>query len=103
MAGFLAGPALVFVAIQCGVAVFYWIGKSADPRMCRRRLHRLSLFQHRDAFDRGYGDMHPQTHYGHFIATVELFTGIFSMSLDDRADLCAISRPNARCCSRPSR
>ena len=29
----------------------------------------------------GYGDMHPQTHYGHLIATVELFTGIFSMSL----------------------
>jgi ion channel len=25
----------------------------------------------------GYGDMHPQTHYRHFTATVELFTGIF--------------------------
>ena len=24
---------------------------------------------------------HPHTHYGHLIATVELFTGIFSMSL----------------------
>jgi inward rectifier potassium channel len=24
----------------------------------------------------GYGDMHPQTHYRHFIATVGLFTGI---------------------------
>ena len=29
----------------------------------------------------GYGDMHPQTHYGHFVAAVELFTGIFSISL----------------------
>jgi inward rectifier potassium channel len=33
------------------------------------------------AFNAVFGDMHPQTLYGHLIATVELFTGIFSMSL----------------------
>jgi len=44
----------------------------------------------------GYGDMHPQTHYGHLIATVELFTGIFSMSLMTGLIFARFSRPNAR-------
>ncbi len=44
----------------------------------------------------GYGDMHPDTHYGHFIATVELFTGIFSMSLMTGLIFARFSRPNAR-------
>jgi inward rectifier potassium channel len=40
--------------------------------------------------------MHPQTHYGHFIATVELFTGIFSMSLMTGLIYARFSRPDAR-------
>src|ERR1700704_3394101 len=44
----------------------------------------------------GYGDMHPQTHYGHFVATVELFTGIFSMSLMTGLIFARFSRPNPR-------
>jgi inward rectifier potassium channel len=44
----------------------------------------------------GYGDMHPQTHYGHFISAVELFTGIFSMSLMTGLIFARFSRPNAR-------
>ena len=40
--------------------------------------------------------MHPQTHYGHFIAAIELFTGIFSMSLMTGLIFARFSRPNAR-------
>jgi len=40
--------------------------------------------------------MHPQTHYGHLIATVELFTGIFSMLLMTGLIFARFSRPNAR-------
>jgi hypothetical protein len=40
--------------------------------------------------------MHPQTHYGHFVAAVELFTGIFSMSLMTGLIFARFSRPNAR-------
>ena len=40
--------------------------------------------------------MHPQTHYGHFVATIELFTGIFSMSLMTGLIFARFSRPNAR-------
>jgi inward rectifier potassium channel len=44
----------------------------------------------------GYGDMHPQTNYGHMIAAVELFTGIFSMSLMTGLIFARFSRPRAR-------
>ncbi len=40
--------------------------------------------------------MHPQTHYGHFVAAVELFTGIFSMSLMTGLIFARFARPNAR-------
>jgi inward rectifier potassium channel len=40
--------------------------------------------------------MHPQTHYGHFVSAVELFTGIFSMSLMTGLIFARFSRPNAR-------
>src|SRR5664279_5729541 len=40
--------------------------------------------------------MHPQSHYGHFVAAVELFTGIFSMSLMTGLIFARFSRPNAR-------
>jgi inward rectifier potassium channel len=40
--------------------------------------------------------MHPQTHYGHFVATVELFTGIFSMSVMTGLVFARFSRPSAR-------
>ena len=44
----------------------------------------------------GYGDMHPQSHYGHFVAAIELFTGIFSMSLMTGLIFARFSRPTAR-------
>jgi hypothetical protein len=49
----------------------------------------------------GYGDRHPQTHYGHFIATFELFTGIFSMSLMTGLIFARFSRPSARSSRHP--
>ena len=47
----------------------------------------------------GYGDMHPQTHYGHFIAAVELFTGIFSMSVMTGLIFPVSHGPMRGCCS----
>ena len=41
----------------------------------------------------GYGDLHPQTVYGHLIATVELF---FLISLMTGLIFARFSRPNAR-------
>ncbi|GGP28271.1 ion channel [Silvimonas amylolytica] len=44
----------------------------------------------------GYGDMHPQSVYGHIIATVEIFTGMMSIALITGVMFARFSRPHAR-------
>jgi len=39
----------------------------------------------------GYGDMHPQTMYGHIVATVRI-SSVWSCSRHDRARVLALSR-----------
>src|ERR1700738_326064 len=73
---FIAGAALVFVVFNTIFGFLYF------------SIETLSTA--------GDGDMHPQTHYGHFIATVELFTGIFSMSVMTGLVFARFSRPSAR-------
>src|SRR5947209_11879745 len=93
---FIAGAALVFVAFNAVFALFYWIGNQPVSNVPGGAYIDYLYFSIETLSTAGYGDMHPQTHYGHFIATVELFTGIFSMSLMTRLILASFSRPTAR-------
>ena len=93
---FIAGAALVFVAFNTVFALFYWIGHQPISNVPGGAYIDYPYFSMETLSTAGYGDMHPQTHYGHFIATVELFTGIFSMSLMMGLIFARFSRPNAR-------
>jgi inward rectifier potassium channel len=93
---FIAGAALVFVAFNAVFAVFYWIGNQPIANVPGGAYIDFLYFSIETLSTAGYGDMHPQTHYGHFIAAVELFTGIFSMSLMTGLIFARFSRPNAR-------
>ena len=44
----------------------------------------------------GYGDMHPQTLYGHLVAMVEIFAGVMSLALITGIMFARFSRPRAR-------
>jgi inward rectifier potassium channel len=44
----------------------------------------------------GYGDMHPQTFYGHLVAMVEIFAGLMSLALITGIMFARFSRPRAR-------
>ena len=44
----------------------------------------------------GYGDMHPQTNYGHLVATVEIFTGMSFLAVMTGLIFARFSRPRAR-------
>jgi inward rectifier potassium channel len=44
----------------------------------------------------GYGDMHPQTNYGHLVATVEIFTGMCFLAVMTGLIFARFSRPRAR-------
>lgn len=93
---FIGGAALVFVAFNAFFAVFYWIGDQPISNVPDGAYIDYLYFSIETLSTAGYGDMHPQTHYGHFIATVELFTGIFSMSLMTGLIFARFSRPSAR-------
>ena len=90
---FIGGAALVFVAFNAVFAVFYWIGDQPISNVPGGAYIDYLYFSIETLSTAGYGDMHPQTHYGHFVATVELFTGIFSMSLMTGTDLFPVLAP----------
>ena len=93
---FIGGAALVFVAFNAFFAVLYWIGDDPIANVPNKAYIDYLYFSVETLSTAGYGDMHPQTHYGHFIAAVELFTGIFSMSLMTGLIFARFSRPSAR-------
>jgi len=93
---FIAGAALVFVAFNAVFALLYWIGNQPIANVPGGAYIDYLYFSIETLSTAGYGDMHPDTHYGHFIATVELFTGIFSMSLMTGLIFARFARPNAR-------
>ena len=93
---FIGGAVLVFIAFNAVFAVFYWIGNQPISNVPAGDYIDYLYFSIETLSTAGYGDMHPQTHYGHFIAAVELFTGIFSMSLMTGMIFFRFSRPSAR-------
>ena len=93
---FIGGAALVFVAFNAFFAMFYWVGDQPIANVPGGAYVDYLYFSIETLSTAGYGDMHPQTHYGHFVATVELFTGIFSMSLMTGLIFARFSRPSAR-------
>src|SRR5947207_11920543 len=93
---FIGGAALVFVAFNAFFATFYWLGDQPISNVPGGAYIDYLYFSIETLSTAGYGDMHPHTHYGHFIATVELFTGIFSMSLMTGLIFARFSRPSAR-------
>jgi inward rectifier potassium channel len=93
---FVGGAALVFATFNAVFAVFYWIGDLPISNVRGGDYIDYLYFSIETLSTAGYGDMHPQTHYGHFIATIELFTGIFSMSLMTGLIFARFSRPSAR-------
>jgi len=93
---FIGGAALVFVAFNGFFAIFYWIGDQPISNVPGGAYIDYLYFSIETLSTAGYGDMHPQSHYGHFVAAVELFTGIFSMSLMTGLVFARFSRPSAR-------
>jgi inward rectifier potassium channel len=87
---------MVFVAFNAFFAFFYWIGDQPIANVPGGAYIDYLYFSIETLSTAGYGDMHPQTHYGHFVATVELFTGIFSMSVMTGLVFARFSRPSAR-------
>ncbi|MBV1705185.1 MAG: potassium transporter [Hyphomicrobiales bacterium] len=91
---FFGALAAWFVAMNALFATLYSLGPDAIAD-ARGPLDRF-FFSVETLATVGYGDMHPQTLYGHAVATVEIFLGMISLALLTGLLFARFSRPRAR-------
>jgi len=94
--GFFAGAAAIFLALNGGFALVYFLGDNPVANAVPGRFLDLLYFSIETLATVGYGDMHPQTDYGHLIATVEIFTGMSFLAVMTGLVFSRFSRPRAR-------
>ena len=93
---FIGVTALGFVLINALFAVAYLAGQAPISNMAQDSFPYYFYFCVETLATVGYGDMHPQSHYGHVIASIESFTGIFLIALMTGLIFARFSRPQAR-------
>ena len=93
---FFGTAAFLFVLLNAIFAVFYWLGKQPIANVGNDGILSFFYFSIETLATVGYGDMHPQTEYGHLIATVEIFTGMSFLAVMTGLIFARFSRPRAR-------
>src|SRR5580700_11128202 len=93
---FFATAALIFIALNALFAVLYSLGNRPIANVAGQGILDLFYFSIETLATVGYGDMHPQTNYGHFVATVEIFTGMCFLAVMTGLIFARFSRPRAR-------
>jgi inward rectifier potassium channel len=95
---FFASAALIFIVLNAIFAFVYWLGSEPIANVSPTLPLPLSLFYFsiETLATVGYGDMHPQTNYGHLVATVEIFTGMSFLAVMTGLIFARFSRPRAR-------
>ena len=93
---FFATAALIFIALNALFAVVYSLGDHPVANVASDRFIDLFYFSIETLATVGYGDMHPQTNYGHLVATVEIFTGMSFLTVMTGLVFARFSRPKAR-------
>ncbi len=93
---FVATLAAAFVALNFIFAVIYDLGEAPIANAREGSLADLFFFSVETTSTVGYGDMHPQTIYGHIVATAENFTGLLLLAVMTGLVFARFSRPRAR-------
>jgi inward rectifier potassium channel len=93
---FFGSAALIFVLLNAIFALFYSFGNQPIANVTGERYLDLFYFSIETLATVGYGDMHPQTEYGHLIATIEIFTGMCFLAVLTGLVFARFSRPRAR-------
>jgi inward rectifier potassium channel len=95
--GFFASAALIFIVLNTVFAFLFWLGDKPIANVAPDLPLPLSLFYFsiETLATVGYGDMHPQTNYGHLVATVEIFTGMSFLAVMTGLIFARFSRPRA--------
>lgn len=94
--GFFATAALIFLAVNSLFALLFLIGDRPIANTKPGNFLDLLYFSIETFATVGYGDMHPQTHYAHLVATIEIFTGMSLLAVMTGLIFARFSRPRAR-------
>jgi len=95
---FFATAAAIFIALNGVFAFLFWLGHDPIANLNQNIPLPLNYFYFsiETLATVGYGDMHPQTDYGHLVATVEIFTGMSFLAVMTGLIFARFSRPRAR-------
>jgi inward rectifier potassium channel len=93
---FVGALAAAFVALNFVFALIYDLGEAPIANARKGSLSDLFFFSVETTSTVGYGDMHPQTIYGHLVATAENFTGLLLLAVMTGLVFARFSRPRAR-------
>lgn len=93
---FFASALGVFLALNLVFAVIYALGADPIANATPGSLPMLFFFSVETLATVGYGDMHPQSVYGHIVATAEIFTGMSLIAVMTGLVFSRFSRPRAR-------
>lgn len=93
---FFGSAALLFIVLNAIFACLYALGDHPIANVTSDSIVDLFFFSIETLATVGYGDMHPQTYYGHLVATVEIFTGMSFLAVMTGLIFARFSRPRAR-------
>ena len=93
---FFGSAAAMFVALNAVFGFLYFLGHEPIANATENGPLAYFYFSIETLATVGYGDMHPQSNYGHLIATIEIFTGMCFLAVMTGLIFARFSRPRAR-------
>ena len=93
---FIAALAVIFLLLNTFFACIYLIGGAPIANARPGSFFDVFFFSVETTSTVGYGDMYPQTMFGHLVATVENFVGLLSLAVMTGLVFARFSRPHAR-------
>jgi inward rectifier potassium channel len=93
---FFGSAAILFVALNAMFAFLYSLGHEPIANAVGNGPLAYFYFSIETLATVGYGDMHPQSDYGHLVATTEIFTGMTFLAVMTGLIFARFSRPRAR-------
>lgn len=92
---FFAAIGALFVTLNLVFATLYIAGDHAIGNLMPDNFLGAFFFSVETLATVGYGDMHPQTVYGHTISTIEIFIGMASVALATGVIFARFSKPRS--------
>lgn len=93
---FILASAFGFIVINGFFAALFMLGQHPIANVAEENFIYYFYFSIETLGTVGYGDMHPQSHYGHIVASIEIFTGVGLAAVVTGLIFARFARPQAR-------